>query len=151
MRIGTTRRFQPQLHQRNHHPQHRHRTRRPIRKHLLLQLRKNPRPRRRQRLLPHVLTPPPKSPTLYNEFQLLELVVQSGAKVPGRWGRLGGGGFEAGVAFVRQRRCHNRLILIPSRDLHISPVIRTGTEDENCGNQDEREQSVCHRSQLYGG
>ena len=86
--------------------------------------------------------------TLYNEFRQLELVVQSGAKVPGT---LGGGGFEAGVAFDRQRRRDNRLVLISSRDLHISPVIRTGTEDEKCGNYGEREQSVCHRSQLYGG
>lgn len=65
--------------------------------------------------------------TLYNEFRQLELVVQSGAKVPGT---LGGGGFEAGVAFDRQRRRDDRLVLIAGRDLHISPVIRTGTEDK---------------------
>ncbi len=64
---------------------------------------------------------------------------------------LGGGGFEAGVAFNWQRRCHNRLILIPSRDLHIATVIGASTKRQQNGNQDEREQSVCHRSQLYGG
>ena len=86
--------------------------------------------------------------TLYNEFRQLELVVQSGAKVPGT---LGGGGFEAGVAFDRQRRRDNRLVLISSRDLHISTVIRACTKGEQHGNQHEGEQSVCHRSQLYGG
>ena len=86
--------------------------------------------------------------TLYNEFRQLELVVQSGGEVPGA---LGGGGVEAGVAFNRQRCRHDRFVLIASRSLHISPVIRTGTKDEKCGNYGESEQSVCHRSQLYGG
>ena len=78
----------------------------------------------------------------------------SGNYLPKWWEKvswLRGGGVEGGVAFDRQRRRHDRLILISSRDLHISPVIGTGTEDEKYGNYGEREQSVCHRSQLYGG
>ena len=57
----------------------------------------------------------------------------SGNYLPKWWEKvswLGGGGFEAGVAFDRQRRRDDRLVLIAGRDLHISPVIRTGTEDK---------------------
>ena len=78
----------------------------------------------------------------------------SGNYLPKWWEKvswLGGGGVETGVAFNRQRRRHDRLILIARGNLHISPVIRAGTEDEKCGNYGESEQSVCHRSQLYGG
>lgn len=67
------------------------------------------------------------------------------------WGRLGGGGFEAGVAFDRQRRCHNRLILIAGRDLHIATVIGARTKRQQNGNQNEGKQAMCHCSQLYGG
>ena len=64
---------------------------------------------------------------------------------------LGGGSFEAGVAFDRQRRCHNRLILIAGRDLHIATVIRARAKRDQNGNQNEGEQAMCHCSQLYGG
>ena len=77
-----------------------------------------------------------------------------GSHIPKWWEKvswLGGGGFEAGVAFDRQRRRDNRLVLISSRDLHISTVISACTKGEQNGNQHEGEQSVCHRSQLYGG
>jgi len=64
---------------------------------------------------------------------------------------LGGGGFEAGVAFERQSRRHNRLILISGRRLHIPTVIGTSTKGEDYRNQHEGEQAMCHCSQLYGG
>ena len=64
---------------------------------------------------------------------------------------LGGGGFEAGVAFDRQRRRDNRLVLISSRDLHISTVIGARTKRQQNGNQNEGKQAMCHCSQLYGG
>ena len=52
---------------------------------------------------------------------------------------LGGGGFEAGAAFDRQRRGHNRLILIVSRDLHIATVVRARAKRDQNGNQNEGE------------
>ena len=64
---------------------------------------------------------------------------------------LGGGGFEAGAAFDRQRRCHYRLILIVSRDLHIATVIGARAKRDQNGNQNEGKQAMCHCSQLYGG
>ena len=69
--------------------------------------------------------------TLYNEFRQLELVVQSGAKVPGT---LGGGSVEPGATLERQRRRHDRLILITGRRLHIATVIGARTKGENYGN-----------------
>ena len=64
---------------------------------------------------------------------------------------LGGGGFEAGAAFDRQRRGHNRLILIAGRDLHIATVIGASTKRQQNGDQNEGKQAMCHCSQLYGG
>ena len=68
------------------------------------------------------------SPTLEYGYRLAVTIFQSGGKRSVSW--LGGGGFEAGVAFDRKRRRDDRLVLIAGRDLHISPVIRTGTEDK---------------------
>jgi len=64
---------------------------------------------------------------------------------------LGGGGVEPGATLERQRRRHDRLILITGRRLHIATVIGARTEGENYRNQHEGEQSMCHCSQLYGG
>jgi len=64
---------------------------------------------------------------------------------------LGGGGVEAGVAFERQRCRHDRLILIAGRWFHIATIIGARTKGEQHGNQHEGEESMCHRSQLYGG